>query len=44
MSELLIDRRGAVPMGVRRLDPGKPTITASNGNCRASGVELAPCA
>jgi enoyl-CoA hydratase len=31
----------AGPMGFARLDPGKPTIAAVNGNCWAGGVELA---
>lgn len=31
----------AGPMGFARLDPGKPTIAAINGDCWAGGVELA---
>ena len=34
-----VDKAG--PMGFARLDPGKPTIAASNGHCVAGGVELA---
>ena len=43
MRELFAHRhtQSAGPMGFARLDPGKPTIAAVNGNCYAGGVELA---
>ena len=43
MRELFEHRRtqDAGPMGFAKLDPGKPTIAAINGNCWAGGVELA---
>ena len=43
MPELFQHRRtmDAGPMGFCKLDPGKPTIAAINGNCWAGGVELA---
>jgi enoyl-CoA hydratase len=43
MRELFEHRhtQSAGPMGFARLDPGKPTIAAVNGNCYAGGVELA---
>lgn len=43
MKELFEHRHtyDAGPMGFCKLDPGKPTIAAINGNCWAGGVELA---
>lgn len=43
MKELFEHRRthDAGPMGFAKLDPGKPTIAAINGNCWAGGIELA---
>lgn len=43
MRELFEHRhtQDAGPMGFCKLDPGKPTIAAINGNCWAGGVELA---
>ena len=43
MRELFEHRRtqDAGPMGFAKLDPGKPTIAAINGNCWAGGIELA---
>ena len=43
MRELFEHRhtQDAGPMGFCKLDPGKPTIGAINGNCWAGGVELA---
>jgi enoyl-CoA hydratase len=43
MRELFTHRRSvdAGPMGFAKLDPGKPTIAAINGNCWAGGIELA---
>ena len=43
MKDLFEHRRthDAGPMGFAKLDPGKPTIAAINGNCWAGGIELA---